>query len=108
MRVVVDNVGWLPTYISKKALEKKAVRGVVGEIELPADAQNWKAARCASRPDSWRAALTRPRRPYGWTADTTQDRAKMEWVVRARPGSVVKVQIRHERAGVVKAAITLT
>ncbi len=106
IRVVVDNVGWLPTYISKKALEKKAVRGVVGEIELPQGAklESGKMRVEAGQLDgrAYKAAS-----PYGWTADTTQDRAKMEWVVRARPGSVVNVQVRHERAGVVKADITL-
>ena len=45
--------------------------------------------------------------PYGWTADTTQERVKIEWVVRGVPGSVVKVVVRHERAGVVRAEITL-
>ncbi len=39
VRLVVQNTGWLPTYVTKKALEKKLVRGVVYEIALPADAE---------------------------------------------------------------------
>ncbi len=39
VRLVVQNAGWLPTYISKKALERKAVRGVIVELELPAGAR---------------------------------------------------------------------
>ena len=35
VRLVIQNTGWLPTYVTKKALEKKVVRGVVCEIELP-------------------------------------------------------------------------
>src|SRR5512140_1959207 len=35
IRFVVQNTGWLPTYVSKKAQEKKITRGVVCEIELP-------------------------------------------------------------------------
>ena len=35
VRLTVHNTGWLPTYVTKKALEKKVVRGLVCEIELP-------------------------------------------------------------------------
>lgn len=38
VRFVAHNTGWLPTYITKKALQRKAVRGVVVEISLPAGA----------------------------------------------------------------------
>ena len=39
VQMVIDNVGWLPTYVTKKALEKKAVRALVVEIELPEGAR---------------------------------------------------------------------
>ena len=106
MRVVVDNVGWLPTYISKKALEKKAVRPLVAEIELPEGAslqtglKRVEVGQLEGR--AYKSAA-----PYGWTADATQERAKIEWLVRGTPGTVVKVQVRHERAGVIRADITL-
>ena len=38
IRMVVDNAGWLPTYVTKKALAKQVVRGVICEIELPVGA----------------------------------------------------------------------
>jgi hypothetical protein len=31
--------------------------------------------------------------------DTTEDRAKVEWVVRSQKGGAVKLTARHERAG---------
>ena len=37
-RLVVQNTGWLPTYVTKKALENKIVCGVICEIELPEEA----------------------------------------------------------------------
>ncbi len=107
LRVVVDNAGWLPTYISKKALEKKAVRGVVAEIELPGGAvletgkKRVELGQLEGR--AYKAVA-----PYGWTADTTQERVKIEWVVRGVPGSVVNVAVRHERAGIVRCEVTLT
>ncbi len=38
----------------------------------------------------------------GWTADPTDDRAKVEWVVHAPQGGTVRLIARHERAGVVR------
>ena len=37
----------------------------------------------------------------------TDDRAKIEWVVRGKPGDRVDLVARHERAGTVRAAVTL-
>ena len=35
VRFVIQNEGWLPTYVTKKALERKVTRGVIAEIVLP-------------------------------------------------------------------------
>ena len=35
VRLVVQNTGWLPSYVSKRAQERKVVRGVIAEIALP-------------------------------------------------------------------------
>ena len=37
VRLAVCNSGWLPAYISKRALARKTVRGVMFEIHLPDD-----------------------------------------------------------------------
>ena len=39
--------------------------------------------------------------------DATSDRAKVEWVVEAPAGSVVQVEARHQRAGIVRRELTL-
>ena len=36
VRLVVHNTGWLPSYVTKRALNNKLTRGVICEIELPA------------------------------------------------------------------------
>src|SRR5487761_1960818 len=33
--LVIQNTGWLPTYVSKRALARKTVRGIVAELVLP-------------------------------------------------------------------------
>ena len=43
----------------------------------------------------------------GWSGDVSDDRAKVEWVVRAAAGTTIKLIAKHERAGVVRADVTL-
>ncbi len=38
MRLVLHSSGWLPSYVTQRALKYKVVRGVMAQIELPAGA----------------------------------------------------------------------
>ncbi len=105
IRLVVHNTGWLPTYVTKKALERKVVRGVVCEIELPegASLESGKpreiGEQLEGRAYKDTAAL--------WDFDETTDRLKAEWVVKAGKGTKVKLTARHERAGTVRTEMEL-
>jgi murein tripeptide amidase MpaA len=104
IRLVVHNTGWLPSYVTKKALEKKVVRELVCEIELP---------------DGVTLVTGEPREELGQlegrayksafmdAEDVTDDRVKVEWVVSAPHGGRVKLVARHERAGTVHACVDL-
>ena len=48
--------GWLPSYVSKRALERKVVRGVIAEIALPAGRE---ARFTASAAKSWASSKAR-------------------------------------------------
>jgi murein tripeptide amidase MpaA len=108
VRLVVHNTGWLPTYVTKKAVEKKIVRGVVCEIELPEGA-TLETGKQREEIGQLEGRAYKPSVPaiIFHSADATEDRAKVEWVVRAPNGGVVKLTARHERAGVVTAEVTL-
>ncbi|MFC2029403.1 M14 family metallopeptidase [Chloroflexota bacterium] len=107
VRLVVDNTGWLPTYVTKKALENKLVRGVVYEIELP-DAASLETGEPREELGQLEGRAYKPSVPGGFSpADPTEERAKVEWVVHAPEGGTVKVTARHERAGVVTAEVVL-
>jgi murein tripeptide amidase MpaA len=105
VRLVVENTGWLPTYVTKKAVEKKVSRGIICEIELPEGAalQSGKPRQELAQLEgrAYKAAY-----PDGWEGGT-DDRVKAEWVVRAPQGGTVKLTARHERAGVVRADLEL-
>jgi murein tripeptide amidase MpaA len=101
VRLVVQNTGWLPTYITKKALEKKLVRGVIAEIELP-DGATLRTGKPREELGQLEGRAYKPSAISVWNADPTDDRAKVEWVVHAPQGGTVRLTARHERAGVVR------
>jgi murein tripeptide amidase MpaA len=110
VRLVVQNAGWLPSYVSKKALEKRLVRGVIAEIALP-DGAALKSGDL--RQDigqlEGRAYTASSLTPWGMLIGNhfTPDRAKAEWIIHAPNGGEVAVSARHPRAGAVKATLKL-
>jgi murein tripeptide amidase MpaA len=105
IRLTVENTGWLPTYVTKKALEKKMTRGVIAEITLPrggtlqSGREREELGELEGR--AYKPVMTDE------MAESTSDRVKFEWVVKAQKGSRVKLTARHDRAGTVKAEVVL-
>ena len=106
VRLVVQNTGWLPTYVTKLAKKKKVTRGVVCEIELP-DGATLEAGKAREELGQLEGRAYKSSAPYLRTADETDERLKIEWVVRAPKGGKVKLVARHERAGTVRAEVEL-
>jgi len=107
VRLVVQNTGWLPSYVSKRALERKVVRGVIAEIALPAGGELVHGKR---REDlgQLEGKWSKHTGVSFWPDyNVTDDRAKIEWVVRGRKGDRIALLARHERAGTVRASVTL-
>jgi murein tripeptide amidase MpaA len=108
VRLVVQNTGWLPTYVAKNALKKKLVRGVVCEISLPEEA-SLVTGRAREELGQLEGRAYKPSSLSGvfFSGDATEDRAKVEWVVRAPQGSTAKLTARHERAGTISVEVQL-
>lgn len=108
LQLVVENTGWMATSVTRKALDRKAVRPVEVVLDLPDGAS--LAAGDARRELGQLAGHSRARQMlamFDGGFDPTDDRAKAEWVVRADPGAVIRVVARHARAGTVRAELTL-
>jgi hypothetical protein len=105
VRLVVQNTGWLPSYVTKKALDKKFTRGVVAEIALP------RGGTLQSGKLREELGQLEGRAYHSAFVDDyegmTNDRLKVEWVVHAPKGGTVKLSARHERAGVVRVTLKL-
>ena len=104
VRLVAQNTGWLPSYVTKKAVEKKLVRGVVCEIELPEGA-TLETGKPREELAQLEGRAYKPAAPDA--SDATEDRVKVEWVVRAPKGGKITVTARHDRAGKVVAEVAL-
>ena len=107
MRLVVQNTGWLPSYVSKRALERKVVRGVIAEIALPAGAKLLHGKRREELGQLEGKAYKHTGVSFWPDHNVTDDRAKVEWIVQGQKGDDVRVVARHERAGTVRASVTL-
>lgn len=105
--LVVQNAGYLPTYVSKRALDRKVVRGVIVEAEVPDGVTLVQGKRRVELPQLEGRAYKHTGISFWPDYHVTDDRAKAQWVVRGRPGDVVQLTARHERAGVARTSVTL-
>jgi hypothetical protein len=106
LALVLENAGWLPTNVTQKALDRKVVRPVEVELELPEDA---RVVTGKQREEAGQLAGRVERRAIWWwhTDHSTSDRTKIEWVVEAGAGDRVGVAARHDRAGTARAELVL-
>jgi murein tripeptide amidase MpaA len=107
VRFAVANAGWLPAYVTRRAIERKTVRGVMFEIELPAG-----ATLRSGKPRFEGAQLEghAPRnslQAFLPSRELTGDRAVAEWVVHAPRGTRIALRAQADRAGVVQSEIVL-
>jgi murein tripeptide amidase MpaA len=107
VRLVLENTGWLPTYVTQKAVERSSVRPLEVELTLPEGARVVAGERRTEAGQlEGRVHL---RSALWWGADQgTSDRAKLEWVVEAPAGGTLGVEARHPRAGVVRRKVDLS
>lgn len=107
VRFAVANAGYLPSYVSRRALERKTVRGTVFEIHLPAGATLVGGTPRivgghleGHAPQSSLLAFV-PKR------EITGERAVVEWIVKAPIGTRIGLAARADRAGAVRTEATL-
>ena len=110
VRFAVCNSGWLPAYVSKRALERKVVRGVMFEIHLPPGDPTVSLVSGKERFEGPQLEGHAPKNSLQHflpTRDITADRAVAEWVVRAPKGTQLALSARADRAGAVKTTVSL-
>ena len=103
---VVENLGFLPTHVSKQALKMNAVRPVRVEVELPEGA-TLASGKARQEIGQLEGRSNKLGMSSAWAISQTDNRGKAEWVIRAEAGSTVKLTAKAERGGVIEREVTL-
>lgn len=103
---IVENGGFLPTYTSQKALERRDVRPMEVELVVPEGAEIIGGKR-------WQELGQlegRSNKIWNWFSGSSpsDNRCKLEWVVKGPAGAQLNLVVRAQRAGTLRKAITLT
>ncbi len=109
VRLAVANAGYLPAYVTKRALERKVVRGVMFEITLPGDATvslvsgklRMEGAQLEGHAPATSQQAFLPAR------NVTADRDVAEWIVKGPRGTHIGLSARADRAGAVHVEVQL-
>ncbi len=109
IRMAVANTGWLPAYVTKRALERKTVRGTIFEIHIQESAevsllngkQRFEGPQLEGHAPKTTLLAFLPHR------EITADRAVAEWVVRAPKGTRIALSACADRAGTVRTEVSL-
>ncbi len=104
--LVLENTGWLPTYVSKHAQTKKLCRAIEAKIDLPEGATLAKG-RLRVDLGQLEGRAHKPHSVSRWTADVTSDRVTYEWIVNAPVPGAVTITAKHPRAGTAATEIAL-
>ncbi len=107
IRFAVANSGYLPAYVTKRAIERKTARGTVFNIHLAPGTtlvtgkERVEAAHLEGHAPKASLQAFLPNR------DITGDRAVAEWVVRGSRGTAIALTATADRAGTVRTEVTL-
>jgi murein tripeptide amidase MpaA len=104
--VVVANRGFLPTYTSKRAQDRKVVRPIEVSLRVPAE-----GSIVTGKADQEIGQLEgRTNKIYGgWfsSRNITDNQKRIEWVVRAASGGEAEITVRSDRAGTIRTRLPL-
>jgi hypothetical protein len=107
VKFTVGNAGYLPSYVTKRALERKTARACVFELELPEGATLVGGKRRIEGPQLEGHAPKKSLQAFLPEREVTADRAFAEWTVRAPAGTVLALKARAGRAGAVSTELRL-
>jgi murein tripeptide amidase MpaA len=107
VRLAVANAGYLPSYVSKRALERKTARGTVFEIHLPEGCTLLGGKPREIGPHLEGHAPKGSLLAFQPSREITPERAVAQWVVRGPRGAAVALLASADRAGRVRTEVNL-
>jgi hypothetical protein len=107
VRFAVGNSGYLPSNVSKRAIERKTVRGTVFQIHLPPGVTLVSGRERVEGPHLDGHAPKSSQQAFLPSREITADRAVVEWVVQGASGTAIALTATADRAGTVRTEVTL-
>jgi hypothetical protein len=107
VRFAVANSGYLPSHVSKRAIERKTVRGTVFHIHLPPGVTLISGKERIEGPHLDGHAPKTSLQAFLPNREITADRAVAEWIVHGARGTAIALTASADRAGTVRTEITL-
>jgi len=107
VRFAVANAGYLPSNVSKRAIERKTARGTVFQIHLPPGVSLISGKERELGPHLDGHAPKTSLQAFLPNRDITADRAVVEWVVHGARGTAIALTASADRAGTVRTEVTL-
>ena len=107
VRFAVANSGYLPAYVTQRALERKMARGTVFHIHLPPGVSLVSGRERVEGAHLEGHAPKASQQAFLPTREITGDRAVVEWVVSGLRGTRIALTATADRAGTVRTEVTL-
>lgn len=107
VRAVVGNDGWLPTYVTEKALRRNLCPGVRASLSCAEPARVVGSTRTVELGQLEGRSGARTSTTWWGHDPGTPDLALAEWTVAAPAGTTVTVRASHPRAGATCQSLTL-
>lgn len=107
VRFAVANAGYLPSNVSKRAIERKTARGTVFTIHLPDGVSLVSGKERVEGPHLEGHAPKASLQAFLPNREITADRAVAEWVVKGPAGAPIALTASADRAGTVRTSVTL-
>ena len=107
IKMAVSNAGYLPSYVTKRAIDRKTARPCIFELTLPKGAELLMGKLRVEGPQLEGHAPPNSMQAFLPNKTLTGDRAMSEWIIRAPAGSVVSLSAHAGRAGRVRTTLEL-
>ncbi len=107
IKMAVGNAGYLPSYVTKRAIDRKTARPCIFELTLPKGAEILMGKLRVEGPQLEGHAPPNSMQAFLPNKTLTGDRAMNEWIIRAPAGSIVSLSAHAGRAGRVSTSLTL-
>ncbi|MFM2120508.1 MAG: hypothetical protein RL722_1976, partial [Pseudomonadota bacterium] len=105
LRIAVGNAGYLGSAVSQRAIQRKVVRGLIFELELPEGARylqgkpRMSGGELSGGPHLAGHAPPSSLQAFLPNREVTGDRAVCTWVVQAPAGARLRWKVKADRAG---------